>query len=75
MHTIESELDVYELHRQIVQGTDSAQRANAISTIRNLIREERRASHSAEEISYLQVAEMVLNFLEESPNSQDGTTL
>ncbi|PYX39492.1 MAG: hypothetical protein DMG81_09245 [Acidobacteria bacterium] len=67
MHTIESELDVQELHRQVVLETDTAQRAEAIAAIRSLLEEERALPHSAEDRASLQVSEMVLDFLEELP--------
>lgn len=67
MHTIESELDPQELHRQIVAEADPEQRSEAIAAIRFLIEEERRLPHSAEDRTYLAVSETILNFLEELP--------
>ncbi len=66
MHMIESELDVYELHRQVVLAEDSQQRAEAIGILRGLIEEEHRKPHSGMDRSYLRVAEMVLEILEQS---------
>lgn len=68
---IQSEVDVYELHREIVLGEDPQHRAEAICILRSLIEEERCMDNSGMAKSYLRVAEMVLDILEHV-HSQDG---
>jgi hypothetical protein len=71
-HAIESGVDVYELHRQVVLGEDLDRRTEAIGILRSLIEEERCMPHSGMAKSYLRVSEMVLEILEETIPSQDG---
>jgi hypothetical protein len=71
-HAIESGVDVYGLHRQVVLGEDLEQRTEAIGILRSLIEEERQMPHSGMDKSYLRVSEMVLEILEQAIHSQDG---
>ena len=66
-YATESEVDLFELHRQIVEATDATQRAYAIARVRSLIEEERRAFLSAEDSAYLEVAAMIVDFLADAP--------
>jgi hypothetical protein len=70
MPPIQESLDRYDLCRQVVAEPDPAQRAEVIAHVRSLIEEERRTPQPPENCSYLRVAEMVLDFLEETLNSR-----
>ena len=70
MPTLEDSLDRYDLCRQVVAEPNPARRAEVLSHVRSLIEEERRMPQPPETCSYLRVAEMVLDFLEETLNSR-----
>ncbi len=71
MPTMQDNLRSHDLCRQLVAEPDPKQRAEAIAEFRALIEEERSSLQSPEEASYLRVAEMVLDFLEEALDSRD----
>jgi hypothetical protein len=61
-----------DLCRLVVAEPDSARRAEVIAQMRSQIAEELRAPQSPQNSSYLAVAEMVLDFLEQTLNSRDA---
>jgi hypothetical protein len=66
MPTIQASLKRHDLCLQVVAEPDPAQRAEVIAQVRVLIEEERRTPQPPENYGYLRVAEMVLDFLEET---------
>ena len=72
MPAIQDSLKSHDLYRLVVAEPDSAQRAEVIAQMRSQIAEQQRASQSPQDSSYLVVAEMVLDFLEETLNSRDA---
>jgi hypothetical protein len=72
MPAIQDSLKRSHLYRAVVAEPDSVRRTEVIAHMRGLIAEERRIPQSAENTSYLTVAEMVLEFLEETLNSRNG---
>ena len=70
MSTIQDSLERYDLCRQVVAEPDPARRAEVLAHVRGLIEQERRTPQPPETCSYLRVAEMVLDFLEETLNSR-----
>lgn len=71
MATIQANMDRQELCRQLAEVPEAAQRAEVITRLRGLIAEERKSLQTPANKSYLRVAEMVLDFLEEAPPSRD----
>jgi hypothetical protein len=72
MPAIHDNLKHNDLCRLVVAEPDSVQRAEVIAQMRSQIAEEQRAPQSPQDSSYLAVAEMVLDFLEETLNSRDA---
>lgn len=70
MPTIQESSKRYDLYRQVVREPDPRQRVEVIAHVRGLIEEERRTPQTPENSGYLRVAEMVLDFLEETLNSR-----
>lgn len=64
-----------DLCRMVASEPNPVQRAEVIAHMRGLIAQERRASQSPQNASYLVVAEMVLDFLEETLNSRYAQTV
>jgi hypothetical protein len=72
MPAIQDSLKPHDLCRLVIAEPDSAQRAEVIAQMRSQITEEQRVPQSPQDSSYLVVAEMVLDFLEETLNSRDA---
>jgi hypothetical protein len=72
MPALQDNLKPLDLRRLVGADPDSAHRAEAIAHMRGLIANEQRAPQSPQNASYLVVAEMVLDFLEETLNSRDA---
>jgi len=70
MSTIQSSLEHYTLWHQVIAESDLEQRAKVIAEVRGLIEEERRTPQSSANYSYLRVAEIVLDFLEDTLDSR-----
>jgi len=70
MSTIQSSLEHYTLWHQVIAESDPEQRAKVIAEVRGLIEEERRTPQSSANYSYLRVAEMVLDFVENTLDSR-----
>ena len=70
MSTIQSRLEHYTLWHQVIAESDLQQRARVIAEVRGLIEEERRIPQSSANYTYLRVAEMVLDFLEDTLDSR-----
>lgn len=59
----------------VTSEPDAEQRAEVIAHMRGLIAQERLSPQSPQNTSYLAVAEMVLDFLEETLNSRYSQTV
>ena len=70
MPAIQDDIKHLDLCRLVVAEPDPEQRAEVIAHMRGLIAEEQRIPQSPQNSSYLTVAEMVLDFLEETLNSR-----
>lgn len=66
MPTIQDVLERREWCDQLVADPDSANRAEAIDHLRDIIRKERLLPQLPENYMYLRVAEMIFDFLEEN---------
>jgi hypothetical protein len=66
---IQESLRSHEWCRQVVDEQDPVQRAQAIANLRRMIDNERHSAHSSTDRNYLKVAEMILDFLEETFSS------
>jgi hypothetical protein len=62
----------FDLCSDIVTASDHHRRAKAIAHMRSEIRREQQVPHSPEDQTYLRVAEMVLDFLEERLDSRSA---
>jgi len=71
MPATQGNLKHHDLGRPVVAEPNPEQRAEVIAHMRGLIAEERSIPQSPRNSSYLAVAEMVLDFLEETLNSRD----
>jgi hypothetical protein len=72
MPALQDNLKRNDLRRLVAEEPDLAQRAEVIAHMRGLIADEQRSPQSPQNASYLVVAEMVLDFLEETLNSRDA---
>ena len=70
MSTIQSSREHDTLWHQVVAQSDPEQRAKGIADVRSLIEEERRTPQSSTNYRYLRVAEMILDFLEDTLDSR-----
>ena len=70
MPALQDCLNPHDLCRRVTAEPNREQRAEVIAHMRGLIAEERRTPQSVENASYLAVAEMILDFLEETMDSR-----
>jgi hypothetical protein len=75
MPALQDSLKPQDLCRLVTSEPDPEQRAEVIAHMRGLIARERRSPQSPQNASYLTVAEMVLDFLEETLNSRYSQTV
>jgi hypothetical protein len=75
MATLHDCLNPQDLCRKVTAEPNQKQRAEVIAQMRGMIAEERRVPQSQENTSYLTVAEMVLDFLEETLESRYSKTV
>jgi hypothetical protein len=75
MPALQDCLKPQDLCRMVASEPDPEQRAEVIAHMRGLIAQERRIPQSPQNASYLTVAEMVLDFLEETLNSRYSQTV
>jgi len=75
MPALQECLKPQDLCRMVASEPNPEYRAEVIARMRGLIAQERQAPHSPENESYLVVAEMVLDFLEEALNSRYAQTV
>jgi hypothetical protein len=75
MPALQDSLKPQDLCRMVASEPNPEQRAEVIAHMRGLIAEERRVPQSSENTSYLVVAEMILDFLEETLNSRNAQTV
>jgi hypothetical protein len=75
MPAIQDNIKRHDLGRLVVAEPNPEQRAEVIAHMRGLIAEERSVPQSPRNSSYLAVAEMVLDFLEETLNARDARSV
>ena len=75
MPALQDSLKPQDLCRMVASEPNPEQRAEVIAHMRELITEERRVPQSSENASYLVVAEMILDFLEETLNARNPETV
>jgi len=75
MPALEDSLRPQDLCHMVASEPNPEYRAEIIARMRGLIAQERRVTHSPKSASYLVVAEMVLDFLEETLNSRYAQTV
>ena len=75
MPALQDCLNPQDLCRLVTSEPDPEHRAEVIAHMRGLIARERRSPQSPQNASYLTVAEMVLDFLEETLNSRYSQTV
>jgi len=71
MPALQDSLKPQDLCRMVTSEPNPEQRAEVIAHMRGLIAEERSVPQSSENASYLVVAEMILDFLEQTLNARN----